>query len=260
MIAIISEVKYTEDELNKLTKQGCIVNYTMIPQYYNSYSAELSRINSMLIYKAAGIIVKIDKFYASTKEAIEQALLKKKTVRIILPDAEYILHKFEDWKNSEGYGKDATSFKHPVLKLFEEQRREYFEVSKAVKKLETFKEYLDNLPEDGRQVEAFVRTFAPLYKLTDQVDYSDYGTVARAYKTINYYMDNNIPYDLDTAEIFNGAITPEESGIFTSDMFQLNYPYESPVDEIESFGDLNYMDDYVYKNEKEVTLCLQSNY
>lgn len=86
MIAIISEYKYTNEELKKLREQKAVVNYTLLPQFYQSYAMEIAKINYTLIRRMNGIIFRLSDYYAGTKDAIEYALYLKKPVKIITPE------------------------------------------------------------------------------------------------------------------------------------------------------------------------------
>lgn len=230
-IAIITEIPYEQTQLKKLTDQGVVVNYTLLPEYYNSYAEEINKINNALVWKAKGIIFKIGTFYAGTKEAIEKALYYKKPIKIIFEDKEYKLNTLEEWKSTTGYGRQAKTFKHPLLQIYEDQRREYFDKQKQ-KRIEYQTQQATQgvtLPEE--EVKRFVEQFHYLYDI--EVDFNDTASVYLAYKSIQFYVDNDIEY-----------ANPPQS---TEDEF----PFE-----IISFGDLTYMEDFIYKN-KEVEPCMQ---
>lgn len=220
MIGIISEYKYTKNELINLRKQNCLINYLMLPQFYSNYSAELEKANDLIIKKCSAIIFRIENFYAGTKAAIEKALFFKKKCKLIYEGQEYILSSLDDWKSSTGYGKDAVTTKHYLLQLYEDQRREHFYAIQDAKEKERYALALENVNEDVNEVYRFVNEFKYLYDL--DVNMNDTADVYTAYKSLKFYLENNIEY------------SNEPQGE--------DFPYE-----IISFGDENYMEDYIYK-------------
>lgn len=221
MIAIISEYKYSKNELEKLRQQGCVVNYTLMPQFYNDYNTELTKINNRLIYKASALIFRIENFYSGTKEAIEKALYYKKKCKIIYQDQTYVLTDITEWKHSYGYGKDAHTFKHKLLQIYEAQRSEFYENKKLQKAKERYELCTEGVNVSEEEVYRLVNTFKHLYDI--QVDMECKQDVYMAYKSIAFYLENDIEY------------SNEPQGE--------DFPYE-----IISFGDPTYMEDYIYQN------------
>ena len=68
MIAIISEYRYSKEELTKLKKQKAIINYTLLPQFYQSYAEEIAKINYTLIRRMNGIIFRLEEYYSELKK------------------------------------------------------------------------------------------------------------------------------------------------------------------------------------------------
>jgi hypothetical protein len=221
MIAIISEYRYTNEELKRLKEQGCIVNYTLMPQYYSDYNTELTKINNKLIYQASALIFRIETFYSGTKEAIEKALYFKKKCKIIYENESYTLTDLSEWKHSYGYGADAHTFKHKLLQIYEAQRAEYYENKKLAKEKERYAVCTEGVTETEEEVYRLVNSFKHLYDI--QVDMECKQDVYLAYKSIAYYLENDIEY------------SNEPQGE--------EFPYE-----IISFGDPTYMEDYIYQN------------
>lgn len=254
MIAIISEHRYSEKELIDFRKQGVVVNYNALPQFYHSYAEEIEKVNCHLIKNRTtqGIIFRIESYYAGTKDAIELALYMKKSIKIITPSGTYKDLTSDDWRQSY---KDADNknhtIKHLVLQEFEERRNAYYDAKNLGKAKEVYNTAVEGIHEEKAEIERFVRTFAPLYKI--DVDYSNPVELFNAYKNISFYYENNIPYELDSAEIFKGAILPEDSNYFTADMFQApEYDYENIS--VESFGDETLLEDVIYK-ERSASQC-----
>lgn len=247
MIGVITETKYSIAELQELQAKKCIVNYTLLPAVYDSYNKEIRQINLALINKAKALIFRVENFYAGTKEAIELALLKHKTIRVITPEKSYIIRSIDEWRYTHYENTTSHTRKHEVLLMFEEQRRAYYEAIHIAKEKERYTRLTDGLDIDKETIESFVRALAPQYKL--DVNYDDFASICQAYKTLLFYYDNNFSYDLDQYECFvKGAIDPDESEYFNSTMFKINTDYEFPVQDLTSFGDATYMEDYIYKN------------
>ena len=224
MIGIISEYKYSNEELIKLRKQGCVVNYTLLPQYYADYSAEISRINNALISKCNALIFRIETFYVGTKESIEKALYYKKPCKIYYDGKDYMLNTLDEWRLTTGYGTNSTSYKHPLLQAYEGQRTEYFEAKRARVLTERFRIATEGITIDETEVYNIVNQFKYLYDI--QVDMESKQDVYMSYRSISYYLDNNIEYS-------NEPQSTEEE-----------FPFE-----IISFGDPCYLEDYIYKNK-----------
>src|SRR5574344_322282 len=246
MIAIISEYRYSKEELNRLRDQKAVVNYTLLPQFYQSYANEIARINYQLIKRMQGIVFRLEEYYAGTKDAIEYALYLKKAVKIITPDGiEYKLHTQEEWKKSYKENNRNVTIKHAVLIEFEQHRSDYYDKVNAVKAKEQYAIATEGITDTKEDIEKFVRAFAPQYKM--DVDYRNWVELCVAYKSIQFYIDNNIPYDLNHNEIFTvGAIEPDETPYFTSAMFNTSISIYDSYEE-ESYGDESLLEDMIYK-------------
>ena len=247
MIAIISEYKYTNEELKKLREQKAVVNYTLLPQFYQSYATEIAKINYTLIRRMNGVIFRLSDYYAGTKDAIEYALYLKKPVKIITPEGvTYKLDTQEEWKCSYRDTNNCNvSIKHAVLLQFEQRRSEYYNKVNAIKAKDIYNRAVEGIEETKEEIERFVRTFAPQYKM--DVDYSNWVELCNTYKSIKFYYDNNIPYDLDRNEIFTrGATDPDDTPYFTSSMFDMSVNYYDSFEE-ESYGDETLLEDMIYK-------------
>lgn len=247
MIAVISEYKYTDEELNKLKEQKVVVNYTLLPQFYSSYATEIEKINYTLIRKMNGIIFRLSNYYASTKDAIEYALYLKKPIKIITPEGiTYKLNTKEEWKYSyKDTNNRNISIKHIVLLQFEQKRSEYYDKVNAIKAKEIYERAVEGIEESKEEIERFVRALASQYKM--DIDYSNWVELCNTYRSIKFYYDNNIPYDLNRNEIFTcGAIEPDETPYFTSSMFDTSVNgYETYEEEL--YGDEILLEDMIYK-------------
>jgi len=226
MIGIISETRYEKETLENLRKQGCVVNYTLIPQFYNEYNAELNKINNLLIAKSTALIFRIETFYAGTKEALERALFFKKKCKVLYKDKTYILNTLDDWKCTTGYGSHTETKKHPLLQIYEEQRSEFYDKQALQKAKQRYERATEGVNISEEEVYRLVNAYKVLYDI--DVDMDDKAAVYLAYQSIQYYLNNDIEY------------SNEPQGE--------DFPYE-----IISFGDATYMEDYIYQNK--VTKC-----
>lgn len=247
MIAIISEYRYSKEELTRLKEQKAVINYTLLPQYYQSYAEEIARINYTLIRRMNGIIFRLKEYYSGTKEAIEYALYLKKPIKIITPEGlEFKLSSKEEWKQSfkDDNNRNIT-YKHQVLVEFNRKRSEYYDILNAIKRRDKYMKATEDVVDSPEEIERFVRALAPQYKMN--VNYSDWVELCMVYKQLQFYYNNNIPYDLDRNEIFTrGVIEPDETPYFTASQFDTTVnTYESY--EEESYGDLNLLEDMIYK-------------
>lgn len=222
MIGVISEKRYDINELTNLRRQGCVVNYTLVPQYYQDYNAELTKANNALIYRASALIFRIETFFAGTKEALERALYYKKPCKVIYQDKTYVLNTLDDWRYSRGYGKDAIHYKHPLLQEYEAQRKDYFEFHDRIVAKEQYELAVADVKESEEEVYRLVNNFKHLYDIDVNMD--NKREVYLAYKSISFYLENDIEY------------SNEPQGE--------EFPYE-----IVSFGDPVYLEDYIYKNK-----------
>jgi len=253
--AIISEFRYEQEQLNNLMKQDVVINYTLIPQFYASYNTELNKINHALVKRAPAIIFRLEELYSSTKDAIEYALYLKKPVKIITPEGvTYKDISLAEWKNTyTEHGKTVTH-KHPVLQLFDDARKEYFEFKNMRKARETIAQATEGISESEDNIKAFVAIMSRQYKL--DVDWFDTASLYNAYRNLQWYLDNDIEYALDKNEVFTvGVIEPEESGFFTKEMFNYDCNNEFATEDCESFGDETLLEDVIYKGQGGDDLC-----
>ena len=245
MLAIISEHRYNQQEMKKLQEQKAIVNYTLLPQFYQSYATEIARINYTLIKKSTGIIFRLQEYYAGTKDAIEYALYLKKPVKIITPDGVYKLSTKEEWKQTYHENGKYRSLKHQVLLTFEEKRLEYYEKVNTIKAKAIYEHAVEGIEETKEEIERFVRALAPQYKV--EVDYSNWVELCNAYRSIKFYYDSNIPYELDKNEVFmRGSIDPDDTSCFNSSMFNTSNNFYDTFEE-ELYGDQTLLEDMIYK-------------
>lgn len=245
-VAIITENKLDKELETKLEEQGAVINYKAMPEFYNSYADEIDKINHSLIRRAKIIVFKLDKYYYNTQKVIEYALFLGKQCRIDTEDKKYFIKSTNEWK----YKGASSSYEHPVLIKFKESRREYYtklELQQEARKYEKYQELKPtNITED--EMKTFVHTFARLYKL--DIDYTDNDSYIDLYLNIKYYIDNDIEYCLDINEIYEiGAIAPEDTP-FKNFKFKIPSPcYGDGEEVIESFGDMNYLEDVIYKEK-----------
>lgn len=246
MIAVISEYKYSINELKKLKEQKAIVNYTLLPQFYQSYATEIAKINYTLIRRMNGVVFRLSKYYSGTKDAIEYALYLKKPIKIITSDgAVYKLQTKEEWKQTYRENGKYKSLKHIVLMEFEQHRSEYYEKVNLIKAKETYERAVYGIKETKEEIERFVRALAPQYKV--EVDYNNWVELYNAYRSIKFYYDNNIPYELYKNEVFiRGAIDPDDTEFFNSSMFDMSNNFYAVFEE-ELYGDQTLLEDMIYK-------------
>ncbi len=248
MIAIISEYRYTLPELKKLKEQQAVVNYTLLPQFYQSYSQEITKINYTLIRKMQGVIFRLSEYYAGTKDAIEYALSLKKPVKIINSDGkEYKITSLDEWKVVY---KDSNNrnevHKHTVLLEFEQHRNKYYEHVNIIKAKEKYQQAVDGIEESKEEIERFVHAFAPQYKL--DVNYNDWVEVCNAYRSLKFYYDNDMPYELNHNEVFTvGAMEPYETGYFDEAMFDMDVSIYDCICTEENYGNETLLEDMIYK-------------
>lgn len=228
---VISEYKLTDEQINNYHNKGYRVAYA-------NQNPE--------IYKGEAVGFLLNTLYKSTIDLIESLLFTKHRVTLKYEDKSYKLSNLDEWKETTQHDKDMLkleTYKHPILKVYLEKRKEYFE-QKALSKIQSrFKELLEeyhvnNLPNEN-EVTTFLSTFAPLY----QVDIAqDNLERMEQYFQIQYYLDNDIPYVNEVK-----GINPDDELMFENIKFKTFY--EEPI-EIESFGNEIYLEDYIYKNKE----------
>ena len=249
MIAVISEYKYSKNELIKLKEQKAVINYMLLPQFYQSYAEEITKINYQLIRKSDGIIFRLEEYYSGTKESIEYALYLKKPIKIITPEGqEFKLQIQEDWKKSYKLNRKTMTTKHPVLAEFDQRRSDYYEIKNAIKQEYALKKATEDITESKEEIERFVRIFAKQYNLGNaDIDYNNWAEVCTAYKSLKFYYDNCIPYGMNINEIYyKGLIEPDETPYFTEEMFDYSSDELGSFEE-ESYGDETLLEDMIYK-------------
>lgn len=228
---VISEKKLTDEEIQEYIDRG----------YRFAYGYE----NPVIKYKeSVGIL--LDTMYKSTMDLINDLLYKKHNVTIKYEDQTYKLSTLDEWQITHQSDKDMlkqVTYRHPILQIYEEKRKEYFEKLNIAKRKSQYEEITEaygtaNIPSD-EEMDSFLKAFAHLYQV--DVDYTDNLTKLKTYYQIMFYLDNDIPYANEPI-----GIPPEDEPMFRPEMFQ-TIPYEEPI-EVESFGDEIYLEDYVYKN------------
>lgn len=228
---VISEKKLTDEEIQEYIDRG----------YRFAYGYE----NPVIKYKeSVGIL--LDTMYKSTMDLINDLLYKKHNVTIKYDDKTYKLNTLDEWQVTHQSDKDMlkqVTYRHPILQIYEEKRREYFEKLRIAKRKSQYEELSEsygiaNIPSE-EEIDGFLKAFAHLYQV--DVDYSDHLSKLKNYYQIMFYLDNDVPYANEPI-----GISPADEPMFRPEMFQ-TIPYEEPI-EIESFGDEIYLEDYVYKN------------
>lgn len=228
---IITEYKLNEKTVTKLQTKG----------YRIAYSYETPYIKKN---EAVGFF--LDKLYKTTVDLIENLLYHNHNVTLKYDNKVYVLNSLEDWKytyQSETDMLQLTQYKHPIYRVYLDKRKEYLEKQKTNSLKEQFQELLVNnniteFPED-KEIESILNTFAYLYDVN--YDKKDKLETYKAYFQIKWYLDNNIEYINEIR-----GIDPEDEPMFSNFKFKIP-PYEEPINET-SFGNLEYFEDYIYKN------------
>lgn len=251
-ILIIADSKcYTQEQLNEFAAQDIAVNYTLIDPTLGQDFSYLHSINKDLIKQCPNIIFKVKNFYQTTRKEIEYALVLRKykpgynsNIRIDVDDKQFRIKHIEEWRNLYETTFSRQTMKHPVLIMFENSLAMYKQ-KLAVQQQATKDEHVYKKYTNLEEITSWCRAFAPQWKV--DIDYNDVDSIARGYEQMQFYFENNIPYDLDFTEIYKGAIHPMDDGLFNEEMFVLP-PYSIDDEElIETFGNSDYMDDEVQK-------------
>lgn len=230
---IISEYKISDEQIKEYHDKG-------IRFAYGNQTPEIHR------GEAVGIL--LDTMYKSTIDLIEKLLFTKHNVTLKYNDKSYKLATLEEWKNTTQNDKDMLkleTYKHPILKIYLEKRKEYFDKIKNEKRNKRFEDLLieynvDQIPDED-EMNNLLAAFAPLY----QIDIAqDRFEKMQQYFQVQYYLDNDIPY-VDEVK----GIKPEDELMFEGIKFKTFY--EEPI-EIESFGNEIYLEDYIYSNSKTI--------
>lgn len=233
---VISEKKLTNKEIEEYTNRG----------YRFAYGYE----SPVIKYKeSVGII--LETMYKSTMDLINDLLYKKHKVTIKYQDLSYTLESLDEWQITHQSDKDMlkqVTYKHPILQIYEEKRKEYFEQRTIAKRKLQYEELTEeygvaNIPND-EELDGFLKAFAHLYQV--DVDYTDNLSKLKIYYQIMYYLDNDIPYANEPIGI---PVTDEP--MFRPEMFQ-TIPYEEPIDVI-YIGKEVLMEDLIYKGQQDST-------
>lgn len=209
---VISEVKLTKEQIANYVEKGYEVYYG----YENPYIKQGESVGFIL-----------DTMYKSTIDTIISLLYRKhkSKITILYEGKTYTLSTPYDWQHSYKENNKWYKIQHPILQIYLSKRNEYFEkldLETAKNKTEIILEYFEHkVPDD---LEQFVKAFAPLYEI--DVDYQSLDDKLKAYASIQYYLENDIPY------------SKEVKGIDDS---------EEAMFETISFGDLTYLEDMIYK-------------
>lgn len=152
----------------------------------------------------------------------------------------YSLNSLTDWKFTHQSETDQIKTKteyHEVYKIYLDNIKEYNTKKKKEKLKKQYELYDINVSDE--ELDNYINAFAYLYDIT--VDMTDKLDKMQAYKQIQFYQDNEIPY------INERVINPEDEPMFIG---KFRIDYEEPI-EIISFGNEIYLDDFVYKNAGE---------
>lgn len=207
---VISEYRLKDEQIKGYTSKG----------YRFAYTYE----NPTIRYgEAVGILLK--PMYKTTIELIERLLYFKHNVTLKYEEDSYKLNTLDDWKRTYQSDKDCLKMKreyHPILQEYYNKREEYFEKLNARKIRDQYEEIYINFGIDAEtlpnelEVDAYLGEHAYEYQI--DVDYSNNLSKLRAYYQIQYYIDHDIPKTIEEPE------------------------------EVQSFGDEIYLEDYIYKN------------
>ena len=233
---VLSEYKLTQEEIKTYHDKGYRVAYI----YQSPVIAPKESVGFLL-----------ETLYTSTINLIETLLFKGHRVTLKFEDKTYTLNHLDEWKYTYQSDSDQLkqkTYKHYVYQIYLDKRNEYFERKKASKLKEQYQIIYENfnndLPNDI-ELDLFIKTFAYLYQV--DVDYSDRLSKLIIYHQLKYYLEHDIPYVNEPH-----SIDIEDEPMFKPSMFKIP-PYEEPIEEI-SFGNLNYFEDFIYKNTE--TSCI----
>lgn len=149
----------------------------------------------------------------------------------------YKLDSLSDWKFTHQSETDQIKTKtdyHIIYQTYLDNVKEYNELQKQIVLKQQYELYTIEVSDE--ELDNYVNAFAYLYDIG--VDMTDTIDKLRAYKQIQFYQDNEIPY------INERVISPDSEPMFAG---KFNIQYEEPI-EVISFGNETYLDDFVYKN------------
>ena len=244
----------------KLTQQ-------QIDDYHNKGYRVASIFDNPHISQGESVGIILDKIYKTTIDFIDDLLYRNDRINVskYKPDKEgnlqkirtnsnkvinkltlkygtkvYKLDSLTDWKFTHQSETDQIKTKteyHEVYKIYLDNVKEYNAQKKQITLMQQYELY--NLDISDEELDNYINAFAYLYDMT--VDMTNKIDKMQAYRQIQFYQDNEIPY------INERVINPEDEPMFIG---KFRIEYEEPV-EIISFGDEVYLDDFVYKNAGE---------
>lgn len=249
---ILYETKLTKEQIEDYSKKGYRI---------------ASIFDEFTINKGESVGIVLDKVYKTTINFIDDLLYKNDRINVTnykpnkdgklqkirehsnkvinkltlkYGDKTYRLDSLTDWKFTHQSETDQIKTKteyHEVYKIYLDNVKEFNAQKKQISLLQQYELY--NLDISDEELDNYVNAFAYLYDMA--VDMTDKIDKMRAYKQIQFYQDNEIPY------INERVINPEDEPMFIG---KFKIEYEEPV-EIISFGNEIYLDDFIYKNTGE---------
>lgn len=227
---VISEYKLTNTEIKRYKDKG----------YRFAYGYE-----EPVIHKGEAVGILLNTMYKSTIDLIENLLYKHHNVTLKYSDKSYTLNTLEEWRYTHQSDKDqikVTTKYHPIYKIYLDKRAEFFEQQKA-KGLNTryqlIIDYLGSNPDDT-ELDNFINTFGYLYDI--DTNFPDRVSKLYSYAQLKYYLEIEMPYANEPR-----GINPEDESIFAGIQF-MKPEYEEPII-VESFGDIEYLEDTIYKHQ-----------
>ena len=214
-------------------------------KYRNAGYRVAKILDQPVIHKGESVGVLLDTLYKASIELIGDLLYSKHSVTIKYRNCTYNLHNIDEWHRTYQSEKDQlrlVSEYHPIYKEYLDKRAEYFQKQKeqSIKvRYECFVEGIKELPSD-EELERFLNAFAYLYQI--DVDYTDKLNMLQAYFTIQYYLENDIPYANEPH-----CIDYHEEPMFNGIQFDDSQAEEFDV---EYYGDQDYLEDVIYKETR----------
>lgn len=199
--------------------------------------------------EAVGIY--LHKLYGHTMDLVGLLLYYKHPVTLKYNDKQYKLYSKEEWIQTYQDPNDQLKMKttrHEVLQLYYDKLKQHKSYVKDYRKLDKERDMLTNYNiVDEPEIERIVRPLARLYDI--DVDYESMVSKTVAYYQILYYLDNDVPYTNPAP-----VISVDDESMFNIDMFKINTDPTIQDLDVESFGDLTYLDDFVNKNKETLDI------
>lgn len=231
---IISEYRIPQEQIKEYKSRG--IDF--------AYGYQNPRIHKG---EAVGILLK--ELYPNTMDLINNLLFRHHNVTLKYNGVTYMLSNLEEWKHTHQSDTDQlkqVTDKHYILQVYEAKRKEYYESKRKDSIKKRCIDTISGIKEDINYIKSIVHTFARFYDIYVPYDenldeYMSTIELYNAYKQIKYYINNNISYVNDVP-----CISIEDEPMFSKNMFKVDT--DNPDVNVTTFGDVEYMEDFVYKN------------